>query len=257
MMDRLSSPPSRIVTVLTLTLLFVLAPQLAAQSADGGERGRVQARISELEAQLLVVDRGLDDLYAELARLRSRLVDGDFGPGDPIAIEVVGDSALTDTFTVEAPRQLNLPGLEPLDLTGVLADELQPYLEAHIARFVRDPAVVAYPLIRVAVTGAVSAPGYYMFRPETPALDIFAAAGGFANAAKTNDVELRRAGEEIVGSKELNRAMAAGWSLRQLEVRSADEFHVPEKARLMNTREWVMAITGIVGLGLTILALGK
>ncbi len=257
MMDRLSSPPSRIVTVLTFTLLFALASELAAQSADEGERGRTQARISELEAQLLVADRDLEDLYAELARLRSRLVDGDFGPGDPVAIEVVGDSALTDTFTVELPRQLRLPGLEPLDLTGVLVDELQPYLEAHIARFVRDPTVVAYPLVRVAVTGAVSAPGYYLFRPETPAVDIFGAAGGFANSAKTNDVELLRSGEEIIGSKELNQAMAAGWSLRQLEVRSADEFHVPEKARLMTTREWVLTITGIVGLGLTLLAVGK
>ncbi|UCC81679.1 MAG: SLBB domain-containing protein [Gemmatimonadota bacterium] len=253
MMDRLSSPPSRIVTVLTFTLLFATALRLAAQSADEGERERIQARISELEAQLLVADHA-DDIYAELTRLRSRLVDGDFGPGDAVAIEVVGDSALTDTFTVEVLRELRLPGLEPLDLTGVLVDELQPYLEAHVSRFVRDPTVVAHPLIRVAVTGAVSSPGYYMVRPETPALDVFGAAGGFNNLAKTNDVELRRSGKEIVDSKELRQAMAAGWSLQQLEVRSADEFHVPEKPRPMTTREWVMTVTGLVGVGLALFA---
>jgi hypothetical protein len=258
MMDKKSIPPVRILPALTVVLLVTLAPMLRAQSSDGGERGRTQARISELEAQLVVADRGVaEELQAELTRLRLRLAEGDFRPGDAVAVQVSGDSVLSDTFTVEVPRQLRMPGLEPLDLTGVLIDELQPYVEAHVSRFVRDPTVIAYPLIRVAVTGAVSAPGYYMFRPETPALDIFGVAGGFANSARTDDVELRRSGKGIIGSKELSRAMAAGLSLQQLDVRSADEFYVPEKARPMTTREWVMTISGLVGVGLALFAVAK
>ena len=49
--------------------------------------------------------------------------------------------------------------------------------------------------------------------------------------------------------------MAVGWSLQQLEVRSADEFYVPEKSRTMTAREWVMTVSGIVGLGVAMYAI--
>jgi hypothetical protein len=257
MMDTLSSRAIRVVQALTFPLLAALVPALAAQSTNGGERGQIEARINQLEAQLVIANGDAVDLHAELARLRSRLVQGDFRPGDAVAIQVSGEEALTDTFTVEVPRQIRLPGIEPIDLTGVLSDELQPYIETHVSQYVRDPTVVAYPLLRVAVTGAVGAPGYYMFRPETPVLDVFGAAGGFNTLSKPNDVQLKRSGKEIVDANELRQAMAAGWSLQQLQVRSADEFYVPAKPKPLSTREIIVTISSVVALGLTIYALAN
>lgn len=237
----------------TFALLLVLVVPVAAQVVGGAQRAALEARISQIESQLAA---GLGDavlLRVELRGLQRRLAEGDFRPGDVVVLGVVGDSALSDTFTVELPRELRLPGIDPIDLTGVLADELQPYLEAQLGRYVREPTVVAYSLIRVAVTGGVARPGVYLFRRDTPVLDVFVVAGGFRQLAVVNDVELRRAGKTVVDSEEFTRAMAAEWNLQQLDVRPADEIHVPESPRPMTTREWVLTIAGLVGLVVTIL----
>ncbi len=144
--------------------------------------------------------------------------------------------------------------MSPIDLTGVLWDEVGSYLQRELSRYLRNPEVTAHAFIRLGVLGAVGQPGFYLFRPESPVPDIFGAAGGLAKNAKVNDAEVRRMGKRIIGSKTLRLAMAAGWNLRQLQVQAGDEIYVPAAGPRLGPREWIYVITGLVGLSLTLVA---
>ncbi len=243
------------ISLIFIILILPLAHPLAAQSAAQSERARIEANIRQLEGQLVAAQGdGAKQLSARIGELRLRLFEGDFQPGDAIALSVRGEQQLTDTFTVEQPRELRLPGMSPIDLTGVLWDEVGFYLQRELSRYLRNPEVTAHAFIRLGVLGAVGQPGFYLFRPERPVPDILSAAGGFATNAKGNDAEVRRMGERIIGSKTLRLAMAAGWNLRQLQVRAGDEIYVPAAGRAMGPREWLYVITGLVGLSFTLLA---
>lgn len=236
-------------------LLLALAAPAAGQEQAAGERAKITRRINQLEGQLTVSNGDSPGIYDELGRLRLRLSEGDFRAGDAIVLSVEGDTSLSRSFTIEPPRLLRLPGMDPIDLTGVLRDELQAYLQAELSRYLRNPRVLAYPLIRLGVVGGVRNPGFYLFRPETPLLDVFGRAGGFAPLAKTTDIELRRGGEPVVEAEEFLMAMRQGWDLQRLDVQPADEIYVPQKPRPMTTREWVLTITGLLGFTVSMLVI--
>ena len=113
------------------------------------------------------------------AAIQQRLTDGDFQPGDLIALSVLEESTLTDTFTVRSGRTLQLPNLPEISLRGVLRSELRPFLAGKVAEHIRNPQVDAVALIRVAVMGAVNRPGFYNVPAETPAAEVVMTSSGF------------------------------------------------------------------------------
>ena len=240
--------------LLLIAFPLILASASPAYSQFESSRQMLERRVALLEARIAGGDVEATEL-AELEWLRRRLVEGDFRAGDAVVLEVRGDSILNDTFRVQPPRELVLPGIDPIDLTGILRDELDPYLDRELSRYLRDPYVTAYALIRVGVTGEVGAPGFYMFRPEMPVIDVFGAAGGFRNRSKTEDIELRRAGETVIDPTVFQIALAGGWDLNRLDVQPADEIFVPERPRPMTTREIVLTAISLLSFTLATLAI--
>lgn len=239
---------------LALTFQLMLASAPAAYGQVRSDRELLQRRVELLEQQLATAsgDRHRE-ILGELEWVRRRLQVGDFRSGDVIVLLVRGDSILSDTFQVEPPRDLVLPGMEPIDLSGVLRDELQPHLEREISRFIRNPQISAYPLIRVGVLGGVRAPGFYLFRPSTPVVDVFRVAGGFQQWSNTDDIELRRAGQTVLESERMQQALIGGWDLLRLDVQSADVVYVPPGARPLNTREIVLTGIGVASFAVNML----
>jgi protein involved in polysaccharide export with SLBB domain len=129
---------------------------------------------------------------------------------------------------------LTLPDQPPIALDGVLRAELQSYLTVHIARYVREPAVDARPLIRLAVLGEVTSPGYYLVTPEYLVSDAIMAAGGPTREADVTRTTVRRGPTILWGQNELRAAVIEGVTLDQLSVRSGDEIIVGESKR----RNW-------------------
>jgi protein involved in polysaccharide export with SLBB domain len=76
------------------------------------------------------------------------LRNGDFLPGDRIYIVVLGDSALTDTFTVRGDRRLQLPNIPDVTLSGVLDSELNTFLTTELSRYLKNPTVTATGMVR-------------------------------------------------------------------------------------------------------------
>ncbi|HXT18196.1 MAG TPA: SLBB domain-containing protein [Gemmatimonadaceae bacterium] len=175
-----------------------------------------------------------EDNVAELESIRDRLQNGDFNVGDRVALRVANVPSLTDTFTVRSGRVLELPDIGQIPLTGVLWSELTPYLTKQIGKYVVSPSIVAQPLIRVAVSGAVTKPGFYSVRPDMLLSDALMSAGGPTNQANVDETTVRRNGKEIVKAKRLREEVASGATIDQLDLRAGDEIYVAEQTK----RDW-------------------
>jgi protein involved in polysaccharide export with SLBB domain len=169
------------------------------------------------------------DCVRQAQMIRKRLAEGDFQSGHRILLFVVGDSALSDTFTVRADQKLQLPNLPEMSLAGVLDSELQGYLETQLARYIRNPSVRAQALLRVSVTGNVANPGFYSIRTDTPVSDVIMNAGGPAPSADVRKVELRRGNEVAVKREGIQTAIRSELTMADIGARPGDELYVPAK----------------------------
>lgn len=234
--------------------------ELVAQNNDNGALSRTQleqlAAEAERDATSASSSSVRDQRRKEAETIRQRLRDGDFQVGDRVVVTVQGETFLTDTFTVRAGRLLSLPNLPDISMQGVLRSELASHLTREIGKFVREPSVKATSLIRIAVLGEVSQPGYYAVPADFLASDVIMAAGGPTAMAEMKKSELRRSGSVVVSKNELQRAIASGRTLDMLDVRPGDELVVGRRVQ----RDWrsIMYVVGAaVGLVGTIAALGN
>ena len=62
---------------------------------------------------------------AEAYRIRLRLSEGDFYPGDRIVVRIDGPAPFTDTVTVAAGKKITLPQMGDFSLAGVLRSEVR------------------------------------------------------------------------------------------------------------------------------------
>lgn len=205
-------------------------PRDSAVRADTLSRpARAMATRAELE-EILAGKSGpvTDDLARQV---KDRLQKGDLQPGDRIALRVVGEQGLTDTFTVTPERTVELPSMPALPVAGVLRSELEPHLTKQLSRYIRNVDLQAAALVRVSLTGAVGRPGFYNLPADVLATDAIMAAGGPAATADVARTTIRRGGVDIVAEEELASAVQAGESLDQLNVQSGDEIVVGTKGQ--------------------------
>lgn len=211
---------------------------------------RAQATRAELLASLAQIDtilnsRGYSSRLRDAKRreavlIRERLGEGDLQVGDQVAITVLNEVALTDTFLVAPGRVLVLPGFEDVPLRGVLRSELEGHLRTHIGRYLRDPQVRAQTNIRVTILGAVGKQGFYHVPADVLVSDAIMFAGGLAAAADPNDTVIRRGGQVLLSQDQVRDAITRGATLDQLNLRAGDEIVVDAKVtRGGGTLTWV------------------
>lgn len=223
-----------------LALALCLVPvTLAAQSspaagAQRAARSELASRLQQLES--LIASTGKADqrskLQAEQTAIRARLENGDFKVGDRFVMTVRFDSVRVDTASVRDSLVVSILNLPDLRLQGVLRSELDEKLNQHVARFIRNASVRSNVLTRIAVLGAVRAPGFYYASPDRPVSDIVMLAGGPAPDANLGRFELRRGTTTLVDGKQSRQLLEAGRTLEQLDVQSGDEFRIPVKRKM-------------------------
>jgi protein involved in polysaccharide export with SLBB domain len=162
----------------------------------------------------------------QAAAISARLANGDFQIGDRIALIVVGEPTLTDTFTVREGQTLRLPNMPDIELHGVLHSELQATLTTDLAKYLRDPEVRATPLIRLAVVGQVQRPGYYSAPADALLSDMLNRAGGATTTANLNKSVIHRNGTLLLNAGVVSYALANGETIDQLSLLPGDEIIV-------------------------------
>ena len=165
----------------------------------------------------------------QAATIRARLRDGDFDVGDRVLLSVRGDSTISDTVTVRAGRMIRLANMPDISLQGVLRSELQDYLTTQLARYIKRPDVQTTSLVRVAVLGSVSKPGFYQLPADVALADAIMMAGGPTQTADVDRTQVKRGNDVIYGSKLLGQEVAKGATLDQLNIRPGDQIVIGEK----------------------------
>jgi protein involved in polysaccharide export with SLBB domain len=155
---------------------------------------------------------------ADVAR---RLREGDMRFGDRIVLAVIDQPTLSDTFSVTIGRRLELPGLRPIDLTGVLRSELDARLAQAVREVYRNAEVRTQALMLVGVLGAVARPGYYYVPPEALLEEVVMAAGGFSSEA-TARLAVERGDSVVLRESDTDLALRAGRNLGSLGLSSGD-----------------------------------
>lgn len=213
------------IAILCLLATLAASRPVAAQNPAPDAR-RVEATRQDLQA-LLTNGKLTGD---ERSTVEARLKDGDFQPGDRISLIVLGDTALSDTFTVRPGRMLQLPNIPEISLQGVLRSEFPAYVKGKLLQYLKDPQVTATPLVRLAVLGAVNRPGFYVMPATTLASDVVMAAGGPAAIADISKATVRRGSVPVIDSKQMRQAFADGVSIDQLNLHSGDEIVIGQKS---------------------------
>jgi len=212
-------------------------------------------------------------VQAETTYIRQRLEQGDFHVGDRVLIAVdmpappetpaagpatkSSEQQLSDTFTVGASQELTLPEVGVVSLRGVLRAELQPRLTTEIARYIREPVVHARGLVGLAVNGQVTHPGYYSVAADAVIPAVLSAAGGTTQDAKLNQIKIQRNGKTIWEGDGLRRAIAAGRTVDDLELRPGDAIVVPRSGSITGFYGPAQLAAVLLGIPVTIYTLTK
>lgn len=255
-MTRLKSLLTAASTRGLLVALLAIAPGLATAQSSIGEMRR-QATRSELEraakaaeaASLSAPDeKTRAKMRSDAAAIRMRLENGDFIPGDRINLLVLGDTALTDTFTVRGDRMLPLPNLPPISLQGVLDSELEAHLTKELLRYIKEVTLEATPLVRIALLGFPQS--NFMTVPVDQSItDVITAAGGWGNTSQVavNKLVVRRGGEVIMDAKATAEAVRMGKTVGDMAIRDGDELFLPDKASGFSWQNVMTAVSAVAG----------
>lgn len=224
-----------ITTLLPLLLLAVLGSSLQAQAGWTSSRPQMtRAELNDLLGRLQVIVDSRDQsaevraqARLEADRVRTRLEQGDFRVGDEIALVVEGEDALSQSFTLRPGPTLALPGVGNIDMAGVLRSEVEEFMTAQIAQYIRDPVVRVESTLRLTISGVVGQPGFYSLPPDRALTDAIMMAGGPGALAQLRGIYIERGADRIWSGEYLQQAIADGRTLDQLSLQAGDHIVVP------------------------------
>ena len=227
-----------VATMIALHLTYAAAATGQSLSNDARAAGASRSELEALSTSLQRVLKGdslihslRDSLNAQAQEIDHRLRDGDFAAGDRIVLHVQGEQTLNDTLTIRSEQLLTLPGYPDLSLHGVLRSELRDRVQAHLARFLRDPQFSVTPLIRVAVVGEVTRPGFYSLAPDARIADAIMLAGGPTGNGDLGRLTLSHGGRPLLAEGQMREIVARGLSLDLAGVIPGDEVIVGPRRR--------------------------
>jgi protein involved in polysaccharide export with SLBB domain len=217
-----------------VSIAVLLAGATGVAGAQIYETMQPMATRADLTALAERLSRGDQTQQNQASALRARLRDGDFRPGDRIALTIEGNVVVNDTVPVAAGSKVTLTDIGDVSLAGVLRSELQPHMVAHLAKYIKDARVRATPLVSLSVLGPVGRPGFYFMPPDIPLTDAVMRAGGPGGTADLSRSKIKRGTEELYDSRNTQTALTEGLTLDQLSLRSGDQIVVGTQT----TRNW-------------------
>ena len=205
------------------------AARPATRSASRADLESAAAELDQLAASTAYGERLRARARTDASKIRVRLTEGDFKVGDLIMLVIEGQLAVNDTLTVLDGARLQVPGFRAVSIAGVLRSELEAKLRTELTDVVRNATVSARPLVRLAVFGAVGAPGYVSVPPETTVDGLMMIAGGPTATAEVDKLRLVRSDTVLVGPEAFRAAVAEGLTVGALDLTDGDALIVPER----------------------------
>ncbi len=152
------------------------------------------------------------------------------GPGDNVSIQTVGLVNLQYNLTVDRTGALNIPGLGPVNVTGLTFGQLGPFLTRQLSRLYRGFTLTAnlgsLRSIQVFVVGEARRPGTYNISSLSTLLNAIFASGGPANDGSLRDIQVKRDGKTIVHF-DLYDLLLHGNKTNDVRLASGDVIFIP------------------------------
>lgn len=213
--------------VFTLSVSVPLQAQTAPPANAEASRGDLEAQLAQADRDTATgAQESRDQARLTATTLKDRLTNGDFQVGDRVLIYVQGQQTLSDTFTVREGQIIHLTGLTDVDLHGVLRSELQGHVYAAVSKYLRDPVVRTGSLVRIAVLGNVTRPGFYAVPADMLLSDAIMHAGGLGSLADISHTTITRGGMVVLRPQQVTVAIRDGETIDQLSLRAGDQVEV-------------------------------
>lgn len=245
-----------------LALAAAAAAPLRAQ-VPGAEITQVRVTRGALDTALAAYEQAArSPAFSQEARnrhrrqadvIRARLTNGDFQIGDRVLLTVVGETLLTDTFTVEAGRVLQLPNIGQVPLSGVLRSELADHVTRFLSQYLREPRVRAQALIRIMVMGAVGTVGFFTVPVDLQVGDVLRQAV-ISNNADLTRMTIERPGEVLWEGEDVLTIITEGRTLDAINIQAGDRFMVPAQ-RVRNPLSIVQTMSILLSIPFSIAGL--
>jgi polysaccharide export outer membrane protein len=232
-----------------LAPLLVDAQDVLGLQRRQASRAELEQAVASAEQVAASTDpKTREKLLAHAASLRQRLKNGDFIPGDRLMITVLGDTALTDTFTVKSEQRLQLPNIPDISLRGVLDSELTGHLRDELAKYIKEPTVTATGLIRLALMGAIGQPGFTTVPIDNLVTDVLMASGGPGQSADMDGAIVRRGDKTLLSSKQFGEAVRTGKTVGDISLRDGDEIFIPTQSTTARWQQVLPIVSALTGL---------
>jgi polysaccharide export outer membrane protein len=202
-----------------------------------GSRAEIEAVLDSLQqftAVATVSDNDRRNLQYQIMGVARRLEQGDVWPGDQLSLNVSAESQWTGQFAVSANRTIELPNIDPIDVSNVLYSELEERIARQLARYIVEPRIRVNVLKRVGILGEVGQPGFYNVDGSVLVSELIMQAGGPTGQADLNKVVFRRMGQPLESGRP--RVVWESMSLDEMGVISGDEVFVPVKSSFVLVR---------------------
>ena len=194
----------------------------AAQSPD--------RLIDQSRAQLTARARLADSLHRteEAFRIRARLQNGDFEVGDRMFATYEGAGLQrADTLMVQAGRIIRLgEPMGDLKVEGLLVSELADSIRGRIDKYFKNEVIHVIPLLRLTVTGAVGAPGFYYARSDARLSELLMRVGGQGQSSDLSKITVKRGEQVLWTPPDVSAALRDGLTLEYLGLETGDEINV-------------------------------
>jgi polysaccharide export outer membrane protein len=118
------------------------------------------------------------------------------GADDQLGIIFWREKEMSADVVVRPDGKISLPLINDIQAAGLTPDELRVTLTTAASRYIEDPTITvvvrAINSRRVFITGQVEKPGPYPLTSPTTVLQLLALAGGVADWAKSEDIQVMR-----------------------------------------------------------------
>jgi len=221
---------------LAAALSFVAFGSTHAQDTAVGfaaKRIDLQTRLSARETELATAKLSSSkrrQAQAEIATLKGRLENGDFKTGDLLVVTVdVEALPRVDTATVRDGGLISISRVPDVSVAGALRSEVEEKVRKHVGVYFRNPDVRVNFTTRISIVGAVGRKGSLNVSPDRPIAELITLAGGGLPNAKTDQLEVRRAGRTVLSKDASKKALADGLTVEQAGIQNGDEVEIPGK----------------------------
>ena len=158
---------------------------------------------------------------------------GTVRPGDVVRLRIWQEPDLSGDFTVNETGTVVVPKLGPVEAGGMSDAALRQALVAGFGEYLQHNSIDVTVLRRIQVLGAVRNPGLYPVDGTMSVADVLAVAGGTAQDARIDRVQLVRGGQR------LDVRLTSTQRVADTPIRSGDQLFVAQ-------RGWADRNTGTV-----------